>query len=372
MKKVIILLGFIYIFLVLVGCENNNLCTKSIYLNEVFSIIPRVIIVDKEEKIDNCNLYDELNNILNDLNKKFNVNDKNSLISKVNENAGIQKTIVDKDFINLLNIAIDVSENTKVNNKSLYDITVFSLWEIWGFKDNYFNGSNFYWPPDDEIIKQKLPLVNYQNIDIDEENNTVYLKNKGMKIDLGSIVKGYASDILYSYLSELGFKNFIIDIGGNIVTSGKNKITNKKWKIGIKQPFTFNDEVGYVEALESKETFVTSGIYERYIMEEKINNDTNKKEYIMYHHLIDPITGYPKNNNLYSVTIICNNSMIADAYSTAIFLMGLEQGLQFVNENITIEAVFLTKDKKIYLSDGITERFVGGYTKYKIINNNLL
>ena len=113
-------------------------------------------------------------------------------------------------------------------------------------------------------------------------------------------------------------------------------------------------EIGYIITNNEIETLVTSGIYERYIVE--LDQETKKEN--IYHHILNPNTGFPEDNDLLSVTIITKNSMIADALSTAIFLMGSEEGLKYVEEKDNIEAIFITKEKEIMVSKNIKERFI--------------
>ena len=137
-------------------------------------------------------------------------------------------------------------------------------------------------------------------------------------------------------------------------------------------PYTYNTEIGYIEANENKETLVTSGIYERYIVD--YNEET--KEETMYHHILNPNTGYPENNNLLSVTIITDNSMTADALSTAVFLMGLNAGYQYINAKEHTDAIFITKNKEIIITENLKTRFIINdeiyLNDYKIINYDLI
>lgn len=353
MKKNFIIIILLSLFILLTGCKKNQLIFKTFYLEEAFSIVPTIHILDNEKKLEDENLYMELTKITNNLDEKFNVFSQNSLISKVNKNAGICETYVDEEFLYVLSEAINISNDTIDDGKSLYDVSIYSIWKEWNFKDNYFVFNNYSTIPNNNIIKQKLPLVNYNNIIIDYDKSTVYLQNKGMMIDLGSIVKGYAADKIYNYLKNKSFNNCLIDIGGNIITMGNNIGTNKNWKVGILMPYSYNTEIGYVETNKTKETLVTSGIYQRYI----VTLDDDKNE-VIYHHILNPNTGYPENNELASVTIITTNSIKADAYSTAVFLLGLKKGLDYVNNKKNIDAIFITKNKEIYLSNDIISRFV--------------
>ena len=353
MKKIQIILVFI-ILTFICGCTKEKYIFKTYYLDEAFSIIPIVTIIDEEEKIINLNIEKQLSEITNNLDNKFNVFKENSLISQINNNSGIREINVDEEFIYVLLSAIDISKKTEINKKSLYDVSIYSVWKEWQFHKNYYQYGNHANPPSNDIIKQKLPLVDYNNIIIDGNKKTVFLKEKEMMIDLGSIVKGYAADKLCEYLESININNCLIDVGGNIVTNGKNLGTKKNWKAGILMPYSYDTEIGYIITNDHKETFVTSGIYERYI----VQKDMKTNEETIYHHILNPNTGYPEDNDLVSVTIITKNSMIADAYSTAIFLMGCKEGLEYVNNNDQIEAVFITKDKQIILSNNLISRFV--------------
>ena len=368
MRKIIIRILSILIG-ILNGCSKTKIVAKTFYLDEAFSIVPVVTILEKESLFINENIQKELSEITNHLDNKFNVFKENSMISKVNNEAFLKDVLVDNEFLNVLKTAIRVSDETKINNVAMYDITIYSIWEEWNFKDNYYVHHNYCNPPSEEVIKQKLPLVDIKNILINDQYKSIYFTKEGTKIDLGSIVKGYAADLIYEKLIDMGFNNFLIDVGGNIVTSGNNIGTKRNWKVGITKPFSYNEEIGYVEVSNEKTSVVTSGIYERYILS---INDEGKET--MYHHILNPITGYPIENELISVSIFSKESIRGDAYSTAIFSMGLEKGMEFVNGNNEIDAIFITKNKEIYISEGI-KGFIANEEiykdNYKIIYNLL-
>ena len=194
--------------------------------------------------------------------------------------------------------------------------------------------------PKKSKINKALKYVNYQDIIL--KNNRVKLSYPTQSIDLGGIAKGYVADQLKDFLESKQISSAIINLGGNILTIGNNQ--GEDFKIGIKKPFAQKDDEYSATIHIRDKSVVTSGIYERYFEE-------NNK---IYHHILDPETGYPVENNLYSVTIISDRSEEGDALSTATFVMGLEKGLSFVNQSEGIEAVFITKDYKLHLSDGLT------------------
>lgn len=166
-----------------------------------------------------------------------------------------------------------------------------------------------------------------------------------MKIDLGGIAKGYTADVITDILKENGVEHALVDLGGNIYALGNNP-EGRPWKIGVQNPFDSRGKiVGYVP-VENK-SVVTSGIYERYI----------EKDGKKYHHILNPFTGYPYDNELAGITIISDKSIDGDALSTSVFSKGLEGGMKFIEKLPNIEAVFVTKDNKVYITSGLKNTF---------------
>lgn len=214
-----------------------------------------------------------------------------------------------------------------------FDITISPVTDLWDINKNPH-------VPKKSKINKALKYVNYQDIIL--KNNRVKLSYPTQSIDLGGIAKGYVADQLKDFFESKQISSAIINLGGNILTIGNNQ--GEDFKIGIKKPFAQKDDEYSATIHIRDKSVVTSGIYERYFEE-------NNK---IYHHILDPETGYPVENNLYSVTIISDRSEEGDALSTATFVMGLEKGLSFINQSEGIEAVFITKDYKLHLSDGLT------------------
>ena len=178
-----------------------------------------------------------------------------------------------------------------------------------------------------------------------------------MKIDLGGIAKGYAADKIYKYLKEdENLENALINLGGNIRILG-NKEKNQPFSIGIQDPTKpRGNSIGNIKV--SDKSVVTSGIYERYL-------EKNNK---IYHHMLNPHTGYPFENNLSSVTIISDKSIICDALSTTTFGLGIEKGLKLIESLDNVDAIFVTKDKKIYLSSNLKDKLNLTDNSFTIIN----
>ena len=220
-----------------------------------------------------------------------------------------------------------------------FDITVAPLVKLWGIFSK-----NERIPLKNEI-ENVLYLTNYKDILLNNEKNSAKLSNVGQKIDLGAIAKGYAADRVIDIYKKNDVKSGFINIGGNVLTLG-NKPDESPWLIGIQNPFKVRGEyIGIVNI--SNETVVTSGDYVRYFEEAKIR----------YHHILDPRTGYPSNSGLISATIIGKSSIEADALSTAIFILGLKKGIELVNNVEGVEAIFITSEKKVYVTKGAKEKF---------------
>jgi len=219
-----------------------------------------------------------------------------------------------------------------------FDITVGPLVELWGI------GTDHARLPGSEEIREVLPLVDFTKVEINEEDRSVFLKQPGMAIDLGGIAKGYAADEAAKVLRQNGITQGTINLGGNILVLG-TKPDGSLWRIGIQNPF-FKTRGSIMATVEVKDkTLVTSGPYERYFEEDgKI-----------YHHILDTESGYPVDNELMSVTIIADSSIDADALSTAVFAMGLKRGMSFVEKLDNLDAIFITKDYKVYVTSGAKE-----------------
>lgn len=274
------------------------------------------------------------------------VNEKGSQVDAINAAAGKSPVKVDKDVFALVKYAKAYSQKSGGSfDLAIGPIT--SLWHI-GFADAR--------KPAQAEIDAKLPLVNYKNVKLDEKAHTVYLTQPGMALDLGGIAKGFITDEVVKVMKANGVTTAIADLGGNIYVLGHSpKGTNADWKVGIQDPKKPRGEaLGLLPA--SNQTIVTSGIYERYL---KVGDKT-------YMHLMNPQTGYPFDNELMGVSIIAKHSVDGDALSTATFDKGLREGMAFIEKQPDVEAIFITKDKHVYVSSGLTKTFTlmkdSGYT----------
>ncbi|AAM25612.1 thiamine biosynthesis lipoprotein [Caldanaerobacter subterraneus subsp. tengcongensis MB4] len=329
MKKFIVLFSIFLLIFIFSGCSNKNsqpisdtkfaldtYCTLTVY-----DKVPKKVLDDGFKAIE-------------DIEKKMSVTIEDSEVSEINKNAGIRPVKVSPDTFYVIKKAIHFSEI----EKGYFDITVGPIVNLWNI------GTDKARVPSAEEIKAKLPLVNYKNIVLDEKNMTVMLKDKGMSIDLGGIAKGYAADKVAEVLKKEGVKHAIINLGGDVLTIG-TKPDGTNWRVGIQTPFKPRGEYfGIVEVGEK--AVVTSGIYERYF----------EKDGKLYHHILNPFTGYPADNHLYSVTIITDTSIDGDALAK-IFVMGLDEGLKVAENLPGVEAIFVTDDKKVYITSGLKGNF---------------
>jgi Membrane-associated lipoprotein involved in thiamine biosynthesis len=278
---------------------------------------------------------------------KMSVNKEGTELDSVGDASGKSPVKVSDDTFYVLKKGKYYSEQAV----GAFDITVGPLVKIWGI------GTDKARVPSKEEIDTKKSLINYKDLILDEQNKTAFLKKSGMSLDLGGIAKGYAADEATRILKENGVKHGIVNLGGNVLAINDNP-DGHPWKVGVQNPFEPNGDVlGTVEV--TNKTVVTSGIYERYL-------EQNGKK---YHHILNPFTGYPMDNTLASVTIITNTSIDADAMTKNIFYKGLDKGMEYVKSLKGIEAIFVTKNKEVYITDGLKENFKILNAEFKIGNN---
>jgi len=288
-----------------------------------------------DEGLDKAKINQKVEDRVRELENKMSTKIATSEVSKINDNAGIDKVKVSDDTYTVIKEALKYGKISK----GKFDITVGNLVDLWGI------GTENEKVPSKDEIQKTLATVDYNKIEIDENNKTVYLKEKGMKIDLGAIAKGYVADEIVKILEKEGVKSAIINLGGNVYVYGSKG--GKNFKIGIRNPLAPdpNDYLGIYQS--QNESVVTSGVYERFF----------EKDGKRYHHILSTSDGYPIDNNLISTSIITKNSMDADALSTTTFALGLEEGLKLIENTPNTEAMFITSDKKIYMTSGMKDKF---------------
>ncbi|EIA07581.1 FAD:protein FMN transferase [Flavobacterium frigoris] len=250
-------------------------------------------------------------------------------ISEVNKNAGIKPIKVPQEVFDLVQRAIKISELTS----GAFDISYASMDKIWKF-----DGSMTHMPTAEEI-KNSVSKVGYQNIILNSKNNTVFLKNEGMKLGLGGIGQGFIADKIKAMLVEKGVVAGIVNISGDINTWGK-QLDGSQWKVGIKNPLN-RDKIFATFPLEDS-SVETSGSYEKYVT-------FNGKR---YSHIIDTRTGYPA-AGIISVSVFAKSTELADALATGIFVLGVDVGLDLVNQLPGIGCIYVEDNGKISASKNI-------------------
>ena len=201
-----------------------------------------------------------------------------------------------------------------------FDITVAPLSDLWDFKSPDAS------IPDAEDIAKEAAKVDASKVHLD--GNTLSFDSRDTMIDLGALVKGYAADEMAAYLKSEGVSSGLINLGGNVLTIG-SKPDGSMWRIGIRKPFDSDAIIDTVEV--SDQTVVSSGVYERYF----------EQDGVIYHHILDPDTGYPIENGIWGDSIICSSSLQGDALSTTCLALGVEKASELIESLDGVEAVFI-------------------------------
>ena len=247
--------------------------------------------------------------------------------------AGREPVVVSPDTYYVVDEALNYSYLTG----GAFNVAIEPLVTLWGI------GTNHAAVPSQEQIDAALQRIDYHRVQLIPENHSIYLPIPGMGLDVGGIAKGYAADEAARILTENGVEHALLDFGGNVLVVG-TKPDGSQWRIGIQDPDRGANRGAYVGIVTVTDTaVVTSGPYERYFDEGGVR----------YHHILDSTTGYPVWNGLQSVTIIHERSIAADALSTAVFSMGLDDGMTFVESEEGVEAIFIDEENRIYISSGL-------------------
>lgn len=250
-------------------------------------------------------------------------------ISQVSKNAGIQPVKVDKEVYDLVQRALKISQLTS----GAFDISYASMDKIWKF-DGSMKAM-----PTPEAIKQSVARIGYQKIVLDAKAQTIYLKEKGMKLGLGGIGQGYIADKIKDLLLSKGCTSGIVNVSGDINAWGY-QTTGKPWTVAIVNPMN-KSKVFATFPLENS-AVETSGSYEKYVVFD------GKR----YSHIIDPRTGYPA-QGVVSVSVFAKQTEIADALATGIFVLGVEVGLNLVNQLKGIGCIIVDDKGEIHTSKNI-------------------
>ena len=258
---------------------------------------------------------------------------QDSELSRLNRSAGHGPQPASPELFEILSIAEEVSEATD----GAFDVSFHGVGQLWSFQP----GAR---PPVASEIKAKLALVDHNLIELDASHGTVALLQPGVMIGLGAIAKGYAVDRAAAIMRARGFPNVIVEGGGDVFVSGSKG--PQSWQVGVQDP-TRRGAVGQVDV--TNEAVVTSGNYQRFF----------EFEGVRYAHILDPRTGrpIPFEDSPRSVTVVAADATRADAYATALAVLGREAGLRLANQLGGVEAIFVEADGSVHTSTALRRRF---------------
>lgn len=257
----------------------------------------------------------------------FTVNRAQSEVMAINHAAGLHPVVVSSPVYQLIKRASEVSRMSG----SCFNFTIGPLVKRWkiGFQGNTV--------PSHSELQALLALTDPHQVILDDTQCSVFLQRRGMEIDLGAIAKGYIADVVRDYLHQQQISDALINLGGNVQTLGHP--AEQRWGIGLKQPFAEPEAlIGAINV--TNKSVVTSGVYERYF----------ERDGRRYHHILDPRTGFPLDNELLSVTVISDDSIDGDIWTTLLYGLGVEKSLDTLRANPHIEAIFVTRDRQVICS----------------------
>lgn len=335
MKKIINTIVMISALAVMLcGCqksENKKISKQGFYFDTIIQIT--LYGTDDEQYINDCfDIADRYEKMLSNT-----IDDSD--ISRINKAAGEQAVCVSDETVSLIQKGIEYGRLSG----GKFDITIGELSNLWNFPeiaensksdDNEADSSVI---PSDEKIDEYLGHVNYNKIKID--GNNVMITDEKTQIDLGGIAKGYIADKMKEYLKSKKVTSGIINLGGNVLTIG-SKSGGSDYTVGIQKPFDRSGTSIATIKIDDR-SVVTSGIYERYY----------RVDGKIYHHILDTQTGYPVENDLYSVTIISDSSCDGDALSTTCFALGKDKAEEFIKSMDGVEAIFVDNKMNVTCSD---------------------
>ena len=322
--KVFCFLFFLFIF----GCSNKSE-SKHLISGLTMGTTYNITILGNVE--NKTKLKTNLEEILDSVNISFSTYIDNSEISKINNyDTGLIE--LSKDFSYVLRKALyycDIS-----NGK--YDITISPLVKLWGFES--FNDVKV---PENNLVVEQLTNIGYKKIHL--SNNFLVKQNKKIQIDLNSIAKGFAVDRISEFLYNNGFKNHLVEIGGELKSS-RSGDSSKKWIIGIQNPQN-SSVIKKINLLNM--SMATSGTY----------NNFFEKDGVKYSHLINPMTGFPIDHHTVSATVISKECIDSDALATMLMTMMPSEGIDFINQLSEIEAMIIKLDENGNLTEYLSKGF---------------
>lgn len=323
MKKKLVYLSLLALLLTSCGIRARDGAEKVTATIFAMDTVMDFAIYGSDEHLDSAKTF------ISALESKLSVTEEGSEIYALNHSGS---AILSEDAADLLGKALEVCELTD----GALDLSIYPIVRAWGFT------TGEYAVPDSDTLSELLAKVDYSRISLDSSTRGVTLGD-GMEIDLGSVTKGYVGDRITASLRDKGVSSALLNLGGNVQALG-SKPDGSKWRVAVQNPLG-DGSIGVLEI--SDLAVITSGGYERYFEE---NGET-------YWHIIDPATGSPAHSGLISVTIVGDSGLLCDGLSTALFVMGLDDAVQFWRENGGFEMILVSEDGQVSVTEGLEESF---------------
>ena len=314
--------------------SNEVTSTQKSVSGQTMGTYYNVIVFD----VDEIELKKQIDSLLVAFNKLYSTYDKNSWISNFNQNDSLEANAPGFDKL------WEVSEEVHRLSDGGFDPTVMPLIRIWGF------GPDDKKAPDSTAVEEAKQWVGLEKIV--RKNGWLIKENKNVELDFSAVAKGFGVDVLSEFLSDQGFQNHFVEIGGEVRTKGVNQVTGKEWSLGIVKPEMEMTNISYYGILKaSNRAVATSGNYFNYY---KVGDR-------IYSHTIDPHTGYPEMKDILSATIIADNCAFADAAATACMVMGHKKAIEMIEKSENMEGVIIFTNAEnrmeAFVSTGISEKF---------------
>lgn len=341
LSVIVILCGLIYLGMRVYSLKNPKVYPKVYSGTAMNTPIKKTLYIKNDE--EGTKIDKKIDDILIDVDNQLSVRNVDSEVSRCNNNYIKNYTYtLSEDIVRYLQEEVEICKESN----GAFSPCIRPLSRLWGIED----GKNEI--PSEEDIEKVLKNTNPMNLEMKEDG--VVFHAEGMQIDFGATGKGIACDKLFELFEKEQLSGAVVSIGGNIAVYG-DKGKKDTWHIGIQDPRGKTGEYMGIIDLYGNKVISTSGDYEKFF-------EIDGKR---YHHIFNPKTGTPVENELMAVTIISDRGIFADALSTTCFVLGLEEGMEYAKEK-EVEAIFVTKTKKVYITDGLKRKFRIQGDDYKI------
>ena len=335
MKRFLLILIVILVAAGYCSCGDGEAKSTRVFYEYFDTVTEITAFGETNEEFDR--ITDEIENILKEYHRLADIYNEYSgtnNLCTVNKKAGKEPVAVDPALLDMVEYGIQAYSLTNGQTNIAFG-AVTKLWHKARENGNVL--------PEEESLKEAAKHCNIEDIVIDRQNGTLFLKDEKMSLDLGAVAKGYACEAAARYTEQEGKTGYALNLGGNLRVTGK-KPDGEFWTAGIQNPDLYSAKA-YVHVVYLKQfSLVTSGSYMRYFTVDGKN----------YHHIIDPETLYPK-DDFTSVSVLCGNSALADVLSTALFNMSIEEGKTLISSMENVYVLWVDKDGKAHYSKGFED-----------------